>query len=287
MVLLQIGLTESLITSICLSAAFVGSLYVWKAATSLDRDHPTQIKRRLISIFLVCVISLFAVLWWQDPNETKGPDRWRLLGLTTVGLWPATLLPLLLTMILFLGPLFVQFLSGIRLPQLHTEQQKLLAFRNYFIAPMFEEFVFRACVCTLLISAGWGSTFTILCSPLLFGIAHTHHVIDLVKSQGYSLGDSIQVAVHQLLYTTIFGQFAAFLFVRTGNFVAPFISHCFCNMMGVPRLEWAFNSAHPLFPMKTGITVAFVCGLVLWIVALFPMTNPAYFQSWFAEYGFL
>ena len=37
----------------------------------------------------------------------------------------------------------------------------------------------------------------------------------------------------QLSYTTLFGWFASYLFVRTGSIVPPLLSHMFCNYMGI------------------------------------------------------
>jgi len=39
--------------------------------------------------------------------------------------------------------------------------------------------------------------------------------------------------VFQLGYTTLFGWFAAYLFVRTGSVLPPLVSHVFCNVMGI------------------------------------------------------
>lgn len=37
----------------------------------------------------------------------------------------------------------------------------------------------------------------------------------------------------QLTYTTLFGWFASYLFVRTGSILPPLVAHVFCNMMGI------------------------------------------------------
>ena len=41
-------------------------------------------------------------------------------------------------------------------------------------------------------------------------------------------------AAFQLIYTTIFGMLASFLFLRTGSILPPFSAHVFCNIMGLP-----------------------------------------------------
>ena len=38
----------------------------------------------------------------------------------------------------------------------------------------------------------------------------------------------------QFAYTTVFGMYSAFLFIKTGHFAAPFIVHAYCNFMGFP-----------------------------------------------------
>ena len=47
----------------------------------------------------------------------------------------------------------------------------------------------------------------------------------------------------QSTYTTIFGMYSAFLFVRTGHIAAPVVAHGFCNFMGFPDFNELLN--HP------------------------------------------
>lgn len=44
------------------------------------------------------------------------------------------------------------------------------------------------------------------------------------------------ISCFQLLYTSLFGFFAAFVFLRTGNLFAAIAAHTFCNFMGLPRV---------------------------------------------------
>lgn len=54
--------------------------------------------------------------------------------------------------------------------------------------------------------------------------------------------------VFQLGYTTLFGWFAAYLFVRTGSVLPPLVSHVFCNVMGIylPSTALARHPEHKL-----------------------------------------
>ena len=42
--------------------------------------------------------------------------------------------------------------------------------------------------------------------------------------------------VFQLAYTTLFGWFTAYIFVRTGSAYVACFSHIFCNFMGLPTI---------------------------------------------------
>ncbi len=44
--------------------------------------------------------------------------------------------------------------------------------------------------------------------------------------------------VFQLSYTTLFGSFASYLFLRTGSILPPITAHIFCNIMGLPQLGY-------------------------------------------------
>jgi prenyl protein peptidase len=82
--------------------------------------------------------------------------------------------PLLLTMLLFLGPISVQLTSGIY--KIYSEPtfwlnhfQNLLWLRNHVVAPLSEEFTFRACMLPLLLQSFSPMT-AIFITPLFFGV---------------------------------------------------------------------------------------------------------------------
>ena len=110
--------------------------------------------------------------------------------------------------------------------------QDWIWWRNHVVAPFSEEFTFRACMVPVLL--GYYSHFyAILISPLFFGVAHFHHMVERIR-KGQDIMTSFLVSMFQFTYTTIFGMYSAFLFVKTGHFAAPFIVHAYCNFMGFP-----------------------------------------------------
>ncbi|KAF2097317.1 hypothetical protein NA57DRAFT_57908 [Rhizodiscina lignyota] len=76
----------------------------------------------------------------------------------------------------------------------------------------------------------------ILITPLYFGIAHVHHFYEFVLSHPHaSITQALIRSLVQFTYTTIFGWFEAYVFVRTGSLLAVIAAHSFCNWLGLPR----------------------------------------------------
>jgi prenyl protein peptidase len=143
------------------------------------------------------LISPLFTYFFSSENVLKHWSLWEVLGLRWDGFFAALIFPLLLTMILFLGPLSVQLSSSIwkvysgsnneaAISQEQSEQsefrlkflepkfwlnycQNLLWLRNHVVAPLSEEFTFRACMMPLLLQS-FSSTTSILISPLFFGV---------------------------------------------------------------------------------------------------------------------
>lgn len=80
----------------------------------------------------------------------------------------------------------------------------------------------------------------------------------------------------QFSYTTLFGAYSAYLFLRTGHFVAPFLAHAFCNHMGFPDFSEVFNMQEP---QRTLTMCVCVVGLVSWCLLLEPLTNPHWYDN--------
>ena len=78
----------------------------------------------------------------------------------------------------------------------------------------------------------------------------------------------LQVAF-QFAFTTVFGWYATFLFLRTGHLAAAVAAHAFCNSMGFP----AFG-AIPSHPRAWVIAAAFYVGVALFVTLLMPLTDP-------------
>ncbi|KAJ3412929.1 CAAX prenyl protease [Chytridiales sp. JEL 0842] len=243
--------TFSILVCLLISFLFVAILYLPHPPgipPKAHRNDPRVIKLRMKRIGIICVISPLIVALTLRSNY---PDLLIHLGIRLDTLIPSATLSLLLTALLFLGPLVTEFFDKT-------------------LGPLAEELVFRGCMVPLFFSARIGLTTTVFCLPLLFGMAHLHHGYQTYVQGGRTtkaLGQAILTSSVQLLYTSIFGWLSTFLFLRTGNIAGPLASHMFCNSMGVPD-----------FSVFAGPYSGRNC-IVLFGLSLFPMTDPRYFAS--------
>jgi len=99
-----------------------------------------------------------------------------------------------------------------------------------------EELVFRSTILAVSMMGKLSIGSLVFGTPLWFGIAHAHHAWDAFKRNGGDAAaaqQAILISLFQLTYTTLFGWFASYLFLRTGSILPPLLSHIFCNAMGI------------------------------------------------------
>lgn len=151
----------------------------------------------------------------------------------------STLKSTVLLLLLFSGPLFEagivegSWKSWIRFEHLPTLFSCWHTYRNLVAGPLTEELLFRSASLPLfLLSPATPSTLIFL-TPLIFGLAHIHHIYE--SSFHIPFSHAVLQSLFQLCYTTLFGSFVAFVFLRTGSLLAVILAHAFCNWMGLPR----------------------------------------------------
>ncbi|CAL1284410.1 unnamed protein product [Larinioides sclopetarius] len=199
----EMGCTSNVLICISLATMYVGSLYVWR--NTHGRDHPSTIKKRFLSVFLMSFVSATVVYVFTD-KLYFGCDvtYWSLMGIRLSGLVQATILPLFLTMVLFLGPMSLHYNEGLYQRFFDLKMwlyclTNVVWLRNHVIAPFFEEFTFRACMLPILVPC-FGSKNSVILCPFFFGIGHV---------------------------------------------AAPVIVHAFCNHMGFPDFGQLFTIERP------------------------------------------
>lgn len=217
------------------------------------RDDPDVIRARLAAVSVatvVCCLEVFAVLHHHVGGTVNDATKYTLLRL---GFLPpsglSSVLAHLTTPLLFFGPLFCSYLRR-ELPfqrnwlwEIHVAARYLSVngLRNYWIAPVTEEIVFRACVLSIYHLSGASKKYMIYFAPLTFGLAHIHHAWDTYNRYGRTWAAArraLSLSTFQLCYTTLFGMYVSYLFLRTGSILPPITAHIWCNIMGIPEIAW-------------------------------------------------
>lgn len=281
---LEVSSLTAVLGSFALSSFFVGSLYLWKLAgySDTNRDDTGTVQRRFASALLSCVCSacLIAALSRPATEQERGMSLLALLGLSSPEPLAACASCLALTSVLFIGPI-VQHFVGVREGSARFAALPggpWVALRNFVLAPLSEEFVFRACLVRLCVGASFPKAAIIICAPFCFAMAHTHHFIELVRRFKDKKAALLQVAF-QVFYTSLFGAYCNFLLLRTGCTPAVILCHTFCNHQGFPELGFLAASGHPLFRHRTWLGVLYLIGIVAFGILIAPLT--AGFQSSF------
>ena len=179
--------------------------------------------------------------------------------LAVLGVFPVNLIDtakcMLLLIILFIGPLFeTGIVEG---NWRHWGRWSVIkkdviddwtGWRSLVVGPISEEIVFRSLAISLFLLAQAEATDIVLFVPVIFGLAHLHHINEWIithqkPEQSYIsalLTPSILLpgllrGILQFSFTTPFGAFCCFVFLRTGNLYACILAHSFCNWLGLPR----------------------------------------------------
>ncbi|KAL8694530.1 MAG: hypothetical protein Q9218_000861 [Villophora microphyllina] len=214
-----------------------------RPSPTLSRDAPSVIRARIrfvsISVTLATIATIYVLATRANASQL---EILRLLGWYPIGLVEVAK-SLLLTAILFAGPLFERAViedrwkDWLRGQSLHESLSSWIGWRNYVAGPVSEEILFRSLLVPLHFLTPLSPTRIILSTPLYFGIAHVHHFYEFVLTHPHTpLAPSIIRSLIQFSYTTIFGWYATFLFVRTGNVIGVILVHAFCNWAGLPRV---------------------------------------------------
>ncbi|TAQ85648.1 hypothetical protein B7494_g6027 [Chlorociboria aeruginascens] len=220
-----------------------------RPSPNLSRDAPSVIRARIRSVTVSCILCSIATFVALSSVKNGTPVR----ALHRMGYFPfgveETVKGLTLTAILFLGPLFEagcvegEWRNWIRLRGLGVATSGWIGWRNIVAGPVTEEILFRSASVPLLLLSQTSNTTTIFLTPIIFGLAHIHHFYEFRITHPHTpvIGALLR-SLLQFTYTTLFGGYATFLYLRTGSLLNVILVHSFCNWMGFPRV-WGRVSA--------------------------------------------
>lgn len=191
---------------------------------------------------IACIVASAATFYLLVVKAKAKP----LEAVHLLGWWPIKPLDFLkscaLVLLLYTGPLFEvifieQDLRGFRgWEQTVATLSSWAGYRTFVAGPVTEEVIFRSVIIPLHLLAGISPSKIVFLTPLYFGIAHVHHLYEFKLTHSHTPWlPAILRSALQFGYTTLFGWFASFLFLRTGSIYACIIIHSFCNWGGLPR----------------------------------------------------
>ncbi|KAE8377882.1 hypothetical protein BDV26DRAFT_262538 [Aspergillus bertholletiae] len=244
--------------SICLTLAYVVPFYVsatTRPSPTLSRDAPSVIRARIKAVTLSCIGCTLAVSWLiTAKGNVSLIEAFRFLGWWPIG-FAEVLRSLLLTAILFAGPLFERGIAEgewrdwIKGNRISETLRGWIGWRNYVAGPVTEEIMFRSAIIPLHILAKVSPGRIVFTAPLYFGVAHVHHFYEFrLTHPDTSILAALFRSIFQFSYTTIFGWYATFIYLRTGSLLAVILTHSFCNWCGLPRLWGRIEGWVPLGP---------------------------------------
>jgi len=308
----NLNLFQSISACFLMGSFYVLSLYLWGQQNRYNRNHPNVIKRRFLSVSVSSLFSVCLVYWLGQSapsHDSTGRyfnfNHWIGVQFDAKNFFQSLLNSLALTFILFLGPVlqnvyyFYYFeMDSFQeydyetvtsaetkkktprwLKMMNSWRNEMTSFdtwRNYIVGPFTEEFVFRSCMLPLLVNK-LSFAQAVFITPLFFGLAHLHHIVEGYKMNHSPLKHLILLHTFQFSYTYLFGAYSSFLFLRTGQLFASFLCHSFCNLMGLPRFNELVSEIGDIYYKLIGF--AYVLGLLLFILLLFPLTSPDWFDN--------
>ncbi|KAJ5752304.1 CAAX amino terminal protease [Penicillium odoratum] len=292
--------------SVALTLLYVVPLYLSPAtrpSPSLSRDAPSVIRARIRVVSASCILTTLVVLWLAVNQGGSSLGA----AVTLMGWWPISVADiarsLLLTAILFIGPLYERgIVEGewrfwFRYSKLSESLGGWIGWRNYIAGPVTEEIMFRSGIIPLHLLAHVSPGYIVFVSPLYFGIAHVHHFYEfrLTHPDTPALAALLR-SLFQFGFTTVFGWYATFIYLRTSSLLAVILIHSFCNWCGLPRVWGRVEAGITISPPMTrgkedsdgqsaivgdhlniGWTIAYylllVAGAVTFAQCLWPLTN--------------
>ncbi|KAJ7565684.1 hypothetical protein O6H91_02G071100 [Diphasiastrum complanatum] len=195
-----------------LAILYVALLYVPSLLPGLPRRTPRDyMLHRFVSAAVASVIApilAFTILPVRSSQKSGIHLFLKTFGLRTDYVLQASIYSLLLTATLYLGPLTMEIsdilhvwkeetgiasIGGDTLAstcsRIFAEAKRLtldvFAWRNYVVAPISEELVFRACMTPILLCGSFSLTLVVFISPTFFSSAHIHHFVELVYLRKY------------------------------------------------------------------------------------------------------
>ncbi|CAL9736048.1 CAAX prenyl protease 2 [Monosporozyma servazzii] len=266
-----------------------------------QRNEPQIIRQRMKNIMIICGINVVLVPLIVSMYSGK-PFSECLLQIGIVGgyhfngVWDIKqsivdcVKVITLVAILYVGPLIDLCLHYVYTNDsmwydLCDNFNDIWGVRNYVFAPISEELVYTSMLlgCHIAMEPRSQLPWTkLLLEPsVYFGIAHVHHAWEMYQDGDYKFVQIVLITTFQAIYTTMFGTFSNYIFLRHGgSLYSCILVHTMCNLLGVPALQPSSNAFFTSLWAKKcwsrGYLALLLLGFSTFCYLLGPMTASPY-----------
>lgn len=233
--------------------------------------------RILLDLFTSFTFS-FLIYYLSSPY-TSPPDFLSWLGFTlTVENYGAMLSCSSVILVLFIGPLVQTAFIEDEGPEFNLPELKI-----YVTDAFVQELVFRTCTINLLLACGFGFTGSMALCAGIFMWSQCYGYFKGLTWQNAVKHGKIGQVVEDVVRQLVFGGMLAYMFLRTGSYLAVVIVHVFKNFMGFPDFGFFFQS-HKLCSYRIIIAMSYIVGLIggSYLFNLILM-DPELFSPWFTS----
>lgn len=205
-----------------ISLAYVGSVYILPGGRPNINDV-SVIWRRVVG---VCVFSAVIVF-----NMGIDVPQWTAIN---KGVVKSVLKAVLSLNLLYAGSLLTKGFPSIKTG---TKLEQWNSIKSLLVGPITEELVYRGVLISIYLDNGLTSDQALSENFLYFGLAHLHHgLMRWLNGEGAGKQICVQSFMHFVM-TSLFGTYACYLVLRTGNIWPSVVSHLLCNLYGPPELS--------------------------------------------------
>ncbi|OHT17462.1 Clan U, family U48, CaaX prenyl peptidase 2-like protein [Tritrichomonas foetus] len=173
------------------------------------------------------------------------------------------------TVVLFLGPALqyffdvdIDFKNQNSIKKYLRRQWKNFTsfecFKTLAIGPFTEEMIYRCFGCLIWKKGGMSDLSTIFLLSFLFGLSHLNKYF----IEKHHIG----VYIVQVVYTTLFGWWEAFVWQKTHSYLTCVFIHTFCNYMQFPDFNEALHWENPV--QKIFIGIGYLFGLIYFFFSI-------------------
>jgi len=134
-------------------------------------------------------------------------------------------------------------------------------------APLFEEWIFRNLMTSVLQSLDFDNAQIILYTSILFSLSHAHNFFRLKKKLKSNIKIAVLSTAFQMSFTFIFGLYCSHNILKTNSIYSAIILHAMCNIYGFPSVGEVFTSKFS-DNQKIVVITGYISGVVLFFVYL-------------------